>query len=401
MKKLLFIIFMISAITGVAQTTEANPKDLWTSSVDVTLGDDWREKTINVPGKRTPNVVDFFHVFVEAFPCEYYNLLTLALEGDQEVMFCHKKPHIQISKDSCLMENESFSMRVFYDGDIPVALGVCCHKALTTKLQDAYYYRYNTATRKLTPLAQGSDFTGGILKRETEFSSEKEDNTVLMTHRWGRCGIDGSLRWEDNKFVFTDNTKQSFNLYSKRANLESLFSEYLRRYDMELREPETPSDLPGGSYTSLPICVAVLGKNSGKNYAEASAMEGFYDFYARGWKRTDSTMLVAVYTECAPTFDYDFSHKNEDGSTVKTPHKLEVGDEVFLQFYLCDNNGTAFYIDPNRDSFTTLVGTGLPNLEHNEWHCILSPDNEDLLFVRESDGLTKVFKWDGDLLKEQ
>ena len=100
-------------------------------------------------------------------------------------------------------------------------------------------------------------------------------------------------------------------------------------------------------------------------------------------------------------FDYDFSHKNEDGSTVKTPHKLEAGDEVFLQFYLCDNKGMASYLDPKTDSFTTLVGIGLPNLERNEWRCILSPDNEDLLFVRESDGLTKVFKWEGDLLKEQ
>ena len=61
----------------------------------------------------------------------------------------------------------------------------------------------------------------------------------------------------------------------------------------------------------------------------------------------------------------------------------------------------ASYLDPKTDSFTTLVGIGLPNLERNEWRCVLSPDNEDLLFVRESDGLTKVFKWKGDLLKEQ
>ena len=400
MKKLLFI-FVMTALTAGAQTAENNPKDLWTHSVEVDLGDNWKQKTITVPGKGTPNVIDFFRAFAKAYPCEYHDLFLQYLDGDEEVLFRHEKPQITIDKDSCFLRNESFSMRVFYEKDQPVVLGVCCHKELITKLKDAYYYRYNPTTRKLTPLAQGSDFTGGILKRETVFPSRKDDNTVLMTHRWGRCGIDGSLRWEDNKFVFTDNTKQNFILYSQRASVKSLFSEYLMRYGMELREPETPSDLPGSSYTSLPICVAIEGKNSGKHYAEASAMEGFYDFYARGWERADSTLIVAIYTECAPKFDYDFSHKNEDGSTVKTPHKLEAGDEVFLQFYLCDNKGMASYLDPKTDSFTTLVGIGLPNLERNEWRCVLSPDNEDLLFVRESDGLTKVFKWEGDLLKEQ
>ena len=400
MKKLLFL-FLMTALTAGAQTAEKNPKDLWTTSVEVDLGDNWKQKTITVPGNGIPNVIEFFRAFAKAYPCEYHNLLLQYLDGDEEVLFCHEKPRITIDKDSCFLRNESFSTRVFYENDQPVALGVCCHKELTTKLKDAYYYRYNSTTRKLTPIAQGSDFTGGILKRETEFSSRKDDNTVLMTHRWGRCGIDGSLRWEDNQLVFTDDTKQSFILDSKRASVQSLFSEYLMRYGMELREPKAPSDLPGGSYTSLPICVAIEGKYSGKNYAEASAMEGFYDFYARGWERADSTLIVAVYTECAPAFDYDFSHKNEDGSFVKTPHKLEAGDEVFIHFYLCDNKGMAYYLDPMSDSFITHVGKGLPNLEHNEWRCVLSHDNEDLLFVRESDGMTKVFKWEGDLLKEQ
>lgn len=398
MKKLITIICLLTATTTMAQTDKNNPKDLWTYSIDVTLGDGWRQKTISVPGKGTPNVLDFYRAFAKAYPCEYYNLLTLALDGDEEVLFCHSRPRIEIDKDSCLMENESFSMCVFYEGNNPVALGVCCHKAVTTKLQDAYYYRYDKGTRKLTPLAQGSDFTGGILKRETEFYSGKGNKWVKMTHRWGRCGIDGLLQWEDNKFVFTDETKQNLVCYNKIASVESLFIEYLNRYDMELGGPKPYSNQPGGSYNSLPICVAIQGMNSGKNYIEASAMEGSYDFYARGWERTDSTMLVAVYTRCAPEFDYN---KNEAGEYIKTPHKLEVGDEVFLQFYLCNNGGIALYLDPMTDEFATIVGTGLPNLEHNEWHCVLSYENEDLVFVSEVDEQTKVFKWDGNLLKEQ
>lgn len=399
MKKLITIVCLLTATTAMAQTDENNPKDLWTHSIDVTLGDNWRQKTISIPGKGTPNVLDFYRAFAKAYPCEYYNLLTMALDGDEEVLFCHSRPRIEIDEDFCLMENESFSMRVFYEGDTPVALGVCCHKAIITDLQDAYYYRYNKSTRKLTPLAQGSDFTGGILKRATEFYSGKDNNTVLMTHRWGRCGIDGYLQWEDNHFVFTDNSKQTIECYSKKPSVRSLFYEYLKRFDMELREPRPSSNLPGGSYNSLPICVAIEGKNSGKNYAEASSMEGFYDFYARGWERTDGTMLVAVYTRCAPYYDYD--EKNDAGEYIKTPHRLKAGDEVFIQFYLCDNNGMAFYIDPKTDNFATLVGTGLPNLEHNEWHCVISHENEDLVYVSEADGSTKVFKWKDDLLKEQ
>ena len=409
MRKLFLFIFMLSTMAALAQATEENPKDLWTHSIDVTLGDNWRQKTISVPGKGTPNVVDFFRAFAKAYPCEYHDLLTLAIDGDKEVLFCNKKPHIKIDEDSCFLKNESFSMRVFYENDKPAVLGVCCHKALTTNLQDAYYYRYNNATRKLTPMAKGSDFTGGILKRETKFSPWKQHNEATMSHGWGRCVIESQLTWNNGQFILQDRTKDNFSYYTGGEITMSVLDAFLNVFEMELREPETErysvigdDTIPVcGGYNSLPICVAILNPHSKDNYTAAAAMEGFYYFYARGWKRNDGTTLVAVYTECAPQFDYDFGHKNDDGSTLKTPHKLEAGDEVFLQFYLCDNNGLAFYLDPKTDSFATHVGIGLPNLEHNEWRCKIGPDNEDLLFVNEADGKTMRFKWDGSLLKEQ
>lgn len=381
-----------------AQTSEDNPKDLWTRSIDVTLGDDWQKKNISVPGKGEPNVVDFFRAFAKAYPCEYHNLLVMALDGDKEVRFNHEEPNISIDEDSCLLENGSFAMRVFYDNnDQLVALGVCCHNSLTTKQQDAYYYRYDKASRKLTPLAKGSDFTGGMVKRKTEFHYGRADNKATMSHKWGRCAIRSRLVWRDDKFILMDRTKEVFQI--KKASAMSVLRKFLAVYEMELRKPEPSTDEPGGSILSLPICVAVIDKNT-NNYVSAAAMEGFYYFHAREWERADSTKIVAVYTECAPEFDYNFEQKTEDGHYVKTPHKLNANDEVSLSFYYCNNN-MASYLDPASSVFETIVGKDLPNLEHNEWRCILSPDNEDLLFVRESDGLTKVFKWDGDLLKEQ
>lgn len=38
--------------------------------------------------------------------------------------------------------------------------------------------------------------------------------------------------------------------------------------------------------------------------AGAQTMEGFYYFTARSWERADGSLLVAVYTECAPRMDY-------------------------------------------------------------------------------------------------
>ena len=42
MKKLLILTLFLVTLTAGAQTKEKNPKDLWTRSVDVSLGDDWR-----------------------------------------------------------------------------------------------------------------------------------------------------------------------------------------------------------------------------------------------------------------------------------------------------------------------------------------------------------------------
>ena len=387
----------------VAQSTDQNPKDLWTRSINVTLGDNWRQKSISVPGKGEPNVTDFFRAFAKAYPCEYHNLLVMALDGDQEVLFCHSRPRINIDEDSCWMQNESFSMRVIYEGGKPVALGVCCHKDIETEQQDAYYYSYNNATRKLTPLAKGSDFTSGVLTRMTSFAHYKGNNRVSMTHAWGRCGLESWLEWSNGKLTLKDPRKEDFMLQNNKTSITMVFEEFLNRCDMELREPyESKADtiIEGGSFNSLPICVAIHDQRSKDNFEAAAAMEGFYYFYARGWERTDGSMLLAVYTECAPDFDYDWNQKTEDGHYVKIPHKLEPGDEVSLCFYYCEK-GHVLYLDPATPTFTNIVGKGLPKLEHNEWRCVISPDDEDLVFVNEANGRTKVFKWDGKTLKGQ
>ena len=51
MKKLFMITLVLTATVAMGQHAEKNPKDLWTRSINVTLGDDWRQKTITVPGK--------------------------------------------------------------------------------------------------------------------------------------------------------------------------------------------------------------------------------------------------------------------------------------------------------------------------------------------------------------
>ena len=381
-----------------AQSTEKNPKDLWTRSVDVSLGDDWRQKSISVSGKGTPNVVDFFRAFAKAYPCEYHDLMVMALDGDNEVMFNHERPYIHIDQDSTLMKNQSFSMRVFYENDKPAALGVCCLKAITSDLQDAYYFRYNAAKRQLVPLALGSDFTGGIVKRRTEFSSGKWQNEATMTNGWGRCNIVGRLVWSQGKFTFNDNVHTDLELQANNDTY-SVLSEYVWKYEMELREPRPEPDTPicGGSYLSLPICIAILGDEIKDDYVTASGMEGSCYFYARGWKKSDGSLLVGVYSECAPKQDLGYVGEGDDRRLVRTPHKLRAGDEVSLCFYLCDNSGKALYLNPASPKFATLVGKGLPNLDHNEWRCELSPDNEDVVFIRESDGDRKVFRWNGGM----
>ena len=390
-----------------AQNNEKNPKNLWTYSIDVTLGDQWKEKIINVPGKGTPNVVDFFKAFAKAYPCEYHDLLLQAIDGDGEVLFRNEKPYIKIDKDSCFLGNESFSMRIFYENNKPAALGVCCHKAITTKHQDAYYYRYNSATRKLTPLAMGSDFTGGIVKRETTFSSYKDDNEAILRHGWGRCEIECRLVWSNGKFELKDDTKEDMKLRFGRKSPQSVLEEILDKHRMELRDPkpevktENGIEVCGGSYNSLPICIAIRDPHSATDrYVTASAMEGFYYFTARGWERADGTLLVAVYTECAPRIDY-YKNKDENGNYVETPHKLEAGDEVDLNFYMCDDAGMALYMNPASPKFATLVGKDLPSLEGNEWRCVLSPDSDDLVFVSETDGRQVVFKWNGKVFIAQ
>lgn len=384
-----------------AQNTEKNPKDLWTHSIDVTLGDNWRQKTITVPGKGTPDVIDFFCAFAKAYPCEYHDLLMQVIDGDQEVRFHHEKPYIEIGDDSCYLRNESFSMRIFYNGNKPAALGVCLHKAITTELQDAYYYRYNNATRKLTPLAMGSDFTGGILKRGTEFSPYKYNNEATMYHRWGRCNIESRLVWSDGKFELKDPTKSDLMLQQWGSVTASVFNKVIETHEMEARWPReevADTNMVGGSFNSLPICIAVLDNRSKDNFYAASAMEGFYYFTAKGWERSDGTTLVAFYTECAPKEDYI---KNEAREYVHRPHRLTAGDDVSLNFYLCHGYDIALYLDPSSEAFAKVVGKGLPSLEHNEWRCELDPDNENLVFIRDADGLKKVFAWDGNLLKQQ
>jgi len=384
-----------------AQTNENDSKDLWTRSIDVTLGDNWRQKAIAVEGKGTPDVLDFFRAFAKAYPCEYHDLLTRFLEGDTEVKFNHAKPYVKLGDDNCYLSNENFSMRVFYEGEKPVALGVCCLHSLTNEYQDAYYFRYDKATRKLKPLALGSDYTGGIVKRETVFSHYKHDNEATMIHSWGRCGIESRLVWSKGKFELKDITKEDLELSSRRKNAESLLHEILSRHEMELRDPkpeiktEDGLEVCGGTYNSLPVCIAIRDpKSATDHYVTASAMEGFYDFTARSWDRSDGTLLVAIYTECAPRIDY-YKYKDENGNYVNTPHKLSSGDEVDLSFYVCYDNGMAVYLNPSSPQFATLVGKGFPSLLHNEWRCVLSPDSDNIVFVSETDGSQKVFHWDG------
>jgi len=400
MKHLLLMTIILTTIAAKAQTSDENPKDLWTRSVDVTLGDDWKQKSISLPGKGEPGVIDFFRAFAKAYPCDYHNLLLMAIDGDKEVLFCHERPYIKIDEDSCYMENESFAMRVFYENDRPAAVGICCHIALTTKLQDAYYYRYNPKNRKLTPLAKGSDFTGGIIKRMTVFRSGRTHNEAIMKHGWGRCSIESRLVWKNGDFILTDKTKGFFKPHNSTAGVRTVLHDFLTINDIELREPREPKPgppMPGSTYNSLPVCTAVLSKDSGGNYISASAIDGFYYFKARGWEKADTTRIVAIYTECAPENDYDW----KDGQKTVTPHKLQAGDEVFINFYLCDKSGHIIYLDPASTMFETAVGKGLPDLEHNEWRCVITPDNEDLVFVNETDGTREVFKWNGDLFEEQ
>ena len=388
-------------MTAMAQHNNTNSKDLWTRSVDVVLDDHWRQKQINVPGKGIPDVVDFFRAFAKAYPCEYYDLLQQAMDGDQEVRFCGEKPSIEIDKDSCYLRNESFCMRVFYENDKPVALGVCCHKAITTKLQDAYYYLYNNASRKLTPLAQGSDFTGGILKRETIFSVAKGSNETILSHRWGRCNIESRLVWNEGKFVLKDPTKENLMLHPWGSVTKSVFNEVIQLHEMEARWPREQNldpDICGGTFNSLPICIAILDKRSKDDFVAASAMEGFYSFRARGWQRPQGDVLVAFYTECAPENDYGW---NEADELVATPHQLTTGDDVMLNFYLCPNAEMACYLDPQSEAFATIVGKGLPDLDRNEWRCVISPENDKLVFVNQNDGHQKVFEWDGVRFKAQ
>lgn len=404
MRKLFLIPCLLLATVVMAQN-EKNPKDLWTRTIDVSLGDNWKQKTITVPGKGTPNVIDFFRAFAKAYPCEYHNLLLMSLEGDKEVRFCGSRPYTELDKDSCCyLRNESFSMRVFYENDKPAALGVRCHKSLSDDPQDAYYFRYNPSTRKLTPMAMGSDFTGGILKRQTVFSEYKRDNYAALQHGWGRCGIQKRLVWDKGKFVVEDPIHECFQLRYTSNITEAVLDEVLFRNEMELREPQYDLDpeLVGGSYLSLPVCIAIRDdKAAVGNYAAAHAMEGAYYFFARGWERTDGQMLVAVYIRCAPENDY-FSHKDETGNYITTKHQLGVGDEVQLCFYYVDTkNNMVAYLDPASEAFPKMVGKNLPNLDGNKWQCEISRDHENLVFIRESDGYRKVFKWNGNLLKAQ
>lgn len=411
-KKLWLLACLTLALPAFAQDNDTpNPKDLWVHSIDVKVDSVWKTKTIRVPGKKTPNVVDFFRAVANTYPCDYHRLLLMAIDGDREVKFNHKEPYIKIDKDSCFLENASFAMRVFYTNGRPAALGVCFLKALTTKHQDAYYYRFNAATRTLTPLAKGSDFTGGIIKRQTIFSPQKDENRATMTHRWGRCGIESLLNWKNGRFVMEDAHERINRMHYDPSDMPgvitlrgdgnqalALLDEIVSRHDMELRMPKPErKDLNGGSIYSLPICVA-LRDTTTDSFASAEAMEGFYYFYVRSWKRPNGTMLLAAYTECAPKEDVEFSREGERKLT-RSRHRLGEGDEVSLLFFDCDKEGRCRYLAPGSAPYLKSVGKGLPRLDRNEWRAELSADSADLVFINESDGRTLTFKWDGTRLR--
>ena len=387
-------ILLLMTTTAMAQTT-TNPKDLWTRSINVKMDSTWRTKTLRVEGRRTPNVIDFFRAFAKAYPCDYHRLLLMAIDGDQEVLFNHSKPDIRIDRDTCMLENESFAMRVFYQGNKPAAVGIVCHKALSTEVQDAYYYTYDAAKRTLTPMAQGSDFTGGIVKRATEFIDDKSSNKVIMHHRWGRCGMESRLVWKNGRFTLEDPLPSTLKAGEGETPVMQLLCQVLRRHNMEPRYPQPESNEPGGSILSLPICVALLDKQSTPTYAAAEAMEGFYYFHAKAWPLADGKQLMALYTECARMNDYDF-HSGEEMTRV--PHKLTTGDEVTLCFYLYDGAQTFTCLSPDSPQYAQLVGGSLPSLAANKWRCQLSSDTDALVFISEDNGQKQTYRWSGNAL---
>ncbi len=390
-------------ITATAQTStpKDDSKDLWSRSVDADMGADWRDKTIRVEGKGTLTVVDFFRAYAKAYPCDYHRLLLMAIDGDEEVKFNHEKAKVYTDKDQCLLENQLFAMRVFYERNVPVAVGVICLKPITVEVREAYYYAYNAATHTMKPLVQGSDFTGGIIKRTTNFYPGKENNTVEMSHRWGRCQLTSTLEWRNGKFVLVDPTHADLPVQNRENIVLEMLSQTLNVHQIEIRERRAQQeDVPGGE-SALPICIAYVDKETNGNYAAARAMEGFYYFYVRGWEEGDGSMLLAVYTQCAPNEDLEIERNGENRNLKRTPHVLTEGDEVSLNFYLYDGSQTFRYLDPASKQFAEMVDKDMPNLQHNEWRCTISSANEELVFENEKNGEKKVYRWNGKMLVSQ
>ncbi|MBO4826068.1 MAG: hypothetical protein J5506_02365 [Prevotella sp.] len=406
MKKIVTVILLSCIAMGAwaqknnASKTADEDNDLWTRSLDVPVSNTWRTRNISVPGKGTPDVVTFLRAYAKVYPHKYYTMLLAAIDGDERVKFNHEKPSIHIDKDRCSLSQGKFSMRVFYNQQQqPMAIGIIPLAAITHKVHDAYFFRYDARTRMLKPYCQASDFTSGIRKRIPSFSEYKNENDISMNHFWGRCGLKGWLRWNaKGNLVYEGISHDDVTISTDFNNpVQSLMFQIVKRTDMELRDPQPERDVPGGSILSLPICVALRAKESKGDYAHSYSMEGYYYFYIRGWHRQDGTMLAAVAIDCAA--DTDFKKDPKTDKFVHTPHKLAEGDEVNLQFYDYNPATHTFkYIDPKSPKFAERVASSMPTLDKNQWRCKLSADNDKLIFRRESDGKRTTYVWNGNKL---
>ncbi len=388
------LIYIIMCMAASAQNNGVQPaddekKDLWTRSIDCPMPAHWRNDTISVAGKGEPHIVDFLRAFTSHFPSEYYQMLMAVVDGDTHITFNRAKPKIFIDRDSCYFSHESFSMRIIFEEEKAVALGVTCHKPLSSDAQDAYYYRYDSVARRLVPYCQGSDFTDGIVKRQTSFPDSKDHNSIEMNHRWGRCGVDARLRWERGQLVYKGPDTSPITVSEKKDSwADNILDAVTTRAKMELRDAkaEPEGHLEGGTYLSLPICVAVRSTPRQADYAEALSMEGFYYFSCRLWHRSDGSTVAAVLTECAQRKGFLPENTNALGY-----HKLGTGNELSLHFYECKAGAHEFVLNNN-------LAADAPGLGRNEWRCVMQPGADVIRFIRESDCREGRLVWDGNRL---
>lgn len=406
MKRIVCIcMVMCATLCAMAQQPAAKKQatddyDLWTRSLDVPMNPNWRKQNIVVAGKGTPTVIDFLRAYAKANPSQYYKLLLAAIDGDKRVKFNHESPRIEIDRNKCFLSQGNFAMRVFYKDEKPVALGISPLTSISSEKCDAYFYRYDAAHRLLKPYCQASDLTGGTVKRKSTFSEYKDENHIMMSHSWGRCGLESRLVWDDRGNL----TFESFNHSpieipaQSKVPIQQLMFEITKRAQMELRDPKPERNVPGGSILSLPICVALRGKHSEGLYAHAYSMEGSYYFDSRGWKRSDGSMLAAVLITCAP--DNDLKRNDKSGKYDYVPHTLGKGDEIVLQFYNYNPTSHTFtYIDPKTPQFATSVGTDIPSVEKNQWRVAITHENEKVVFINQKDSTRLTFRWNGTRLQ--